>query len=82
METFIPVENDKELWRKLREIKQSGSVADYNTAFRHITMQISNLSFPEAEYEYLRGLYPKIRDLIQTKDNIRDSGIAVSMLST
>ena len=35
-------------------------------------MQISNLSFPEAEYEYLRGLHPKIRDLIRTKDNISE----------
>ena len=35
-------------------------------------MQITDLSFPKAEFEYLRGLNPKIRDLVGTKDNIMD----------
>src|SRR5271163_2176804 len=71
-DTFIPIENDEELRGKLREIKQTGTIAEYNKTFQHIMLQISDLSFSELKYEYLRGLNSKIRDLVQTKDNIMD----------
>jgi hypothetical protein len=73
MNMFAPPENANIVREKLRNIKQKGTVAEYNAAFRRLTMQLTNLSFAEAEFEYLRGLNPHIRDLVRTqKDNLTD----------
>lgn len=71
-EAFAPVEYTRIIRDKLRTIRQRGSVADYNAAFTRLTMQIPNLSFEEAEFDYLQGLKPELRNLIRTKDNITD----------
>jgi len=68
--TFAPPENAHIVRNKLRNIRQKGSVADYNAAFRRLSMQI-NMDFEEAKYTYLQGLNPQIRDLARSnKDNM------------
>jgi Reverse transcriptase (RNA-dependent DNA polymerase)/Retrotransposon gag protein/Integrase core domain/Chromo (CHRromatin Organisation MOdifier) domain/GAG-pre-integrase domain len=73
MNTFAPAENADKIRDKLRNIKQKGSIAQYNATFRNLSIQLSDLSFAEAKYEYLKGLNPKIRDLVCTQeDNLTD----------
>ena len=71
MKTFVPVETADDVRSKLRTIRQKGTVAEYNAAFRRLSMQIT-MEFAEAKFAYLQGLSPKIRDLIRTKDDITD----------
>ena len=59
--TFVPAETKDEIWRKIHSLKQNGSVADYNAAFRHLYIQI-RMDFAEAKYAYLQGLMPRIDD--------------------
>jgi hypothetical protein len=69
--TFVPVEAEFEIRRKIHNIRQRGSVAEYNAAFRKLSMQVT-MEFEEAKFAYLQGLSPKIRDLVRTKDNLTD----------
>jgi len=71
MKTFIPVEAAENVRNKLRELKQKGTVAAYNAAFRRLSMQIT-MSFDEAKYVYLQGLSSRVRDLVRTKDELTD----------
>jgi len=71
MKTFVPVETAEEVRIKLRNLRQKGTVAEYNVAFRRLSMQIT-MAFEEAKFVYLQGLSPKVRDLIRTKDNLTD----------
>ena len=71
-EAFAPVEQARLIREKLRSIKQKGSVVEYNTAFTRLTMQLPNLSFEEAEFNYLQGLKSEIRNLIRTRTDIKD----------
>ena len=68
--TFVPVETAEETRIKIRNIRQTGSIADYNATFRSLSMQI-NMHFDEERHDYLQGLKPRIRDLIRTKDNLK-----------
>ena len=73
MEQFAPPENSDAIRAKLRKITQTGSIADYNAAFRQLTLQLTDLNFAEAKFEYLRGLNEHIRDLVRTqKENLTD----------
>jgi hypothetical protein len=67
---YVPAENDEQLRVELLALKQTGSVAEYNTAFRRISLQMSDLESSEAKFLYKRGLKPRILDLVLTKDNI------------
>jgi transposase InsO family protein len=71
-ETFAPPEHRMVIREKLKNIKQKGTVIEYTAAFRRLTMQLPEISFEEAEFAYLQGLSPRIRDLIRTKDGITD----------
>jgi len=71
MKTFVPVETADDVRSKLRTLRQKNTVAEYNAAFRRLSMQIT-MEFAEAKFAYLQGLSPKIRDLIRTKDDITD----------
>jgi len=71
-ETFAPPEHATVIRQKLRTIKQKGTVIEYTAAFRRLTLQLPNISFEEAEFAYLQGLNPRVRDLIRTKDGITD----------
>src|SRR5271165_6394474 len=62
-QTFVPAETDKEVRMKIRSLKQTGSVAEYNTKFRHLNMLI-NMGFDEVRHDYIQGLKPRIRELI------------------
>jgi hypothetical protein len=82
---FVPVENDEHLRDKPEVLQQTGSIAEYNTAFRRISLQITDLPQTEAKRYYKRGLKTKIRDLMQSKDNIntvRDMQLACLKLDT
>ena len=73
MEQFAPPENSDAIRAKLRKITQTGSIAEYNAAFRQLTIQLTDLNFAEAKFEYLRGLNTHIRDLVRTqKENLTD----------
>jgi len=72
IQTFSPPGHTTTIRSKLRNIKQTGSVSEYNAAFRRLTMQLIDLSSAEAKYEYLRGLKPRIRELAQSRDDIDD----------
>src|SRR5262249_55086011 len=67
----VPVQAANEIRNKLYSIKQRGTVAQYNAAFRRLSMQI-DMDFQEARFIYLKGLTPNIRDLVRTKDNLTD----------
>jgi hypothetical protein len=69
---FAPPEHETSIRDKLRAIRQTGSIADYNASFRRLTMQLPYLGFPEAKYAYLRGVNPRIRDLVSTRDDVND----------
>src|SRR4051812_3440611 len=69
---FAPPEHEASIRDKLRVIRQTGSIADYNAAFRRLSMQLPSLGFPEAKYAYLRGVNPRIRDLVSTRDDVND----------
>jgi hypothetical protein len=48
-------------------------VADYNASFMQLKQQLTNLSTDDAIFAYLRGLNPKIRELVRSqKDNQAD----------
>ena len=49
---------------------QTGSIADYNAAFRQLTIQLTDLNFAKAKFEYLHGLNEHIRDLVRTRRRI------------
>jgi Retrotransposon gag protein len=70
--TFAPREHALAIRDKLRALKQTGTVLEYTAAFRQLTMQLPDLHFGEAEYLYLQGLDPRIKDLVRTRDNITD----------
>jgi len=61
MKTFVPIEAADEVRHKIHNIKQRGTIADYNASFRRLAMQIDT-DFLESRYAYLKGLTPKIRD--------------------
>jgi len=69
--TFVPAETNDQIRLKIRNLKQTDSVAEYNTKFRHLNMLIT-MSFDEARHDYVQGLKPRIRELIRTKDNLED----------
>ena len=72
-EFFAPTEQAHAIRIKLRSLKQQGSVADYNAAFRILTLQLDDLGEAEEKFEYIRGLKPRIREMIQgNKDNLSD----------
>jgi len=68
---FVLVETEDEIREKIRTLRQKGTIAEYNSAFRRLLMQVP-MEFKEARYDYLRGLSPKIRDLVRTKDGITE----------
>jgi len=70
--TYAPPENSESIRDKLRTLRQTGTVKEYNSAFRRLTMQLTDLSFPEAKYTYLLGLSPRLRELVKTKGSISD----------
>ena len=72
MNAFVPTEHTRIVREKLRTIKQKGSVAEYNALFTRLAMQLQDLSFAEASFDYLQGLKPEIRNLVQVKDDISD----------
>jgi len=52
---------------------QTGSIADYNAAFRQLMIQLTDLSFAKVKFEYLCSLNKHIHDLVQTqKENLTD----------
>ena len=53
IEQFAPPENSDTIRAKLQKIMQTGLIADYNAAFRQLTIQLTDLSFTEAKFEYL-----------------------------
>ena len=63
-------ENSKDIRDKLRNLKQKGTVKEYNAAFRRLAMQLTDMNFAEEKYTYLLGLNPRIKELVRTKDNI------------
>lgn len=65
-ETFISSENDNELRNQLFDLKQTGSVMEYNTAFRHISLQLSYITFKEVKYFYERGLHWQLKNRLRT----------------
>jgi Retrotransposon gag protein/Zinc knuckle len=69
---YSPADHADIIRSQLRDIRQRGTVLQYNAAFRRLTRQIPGLSFGEAKFAYLQGLNPKIRELIRTRDNITD----------
>jgi Retrotransposon gag protein len=72
VETYAPPENSDAIRDKLRNLRQTGTVKEYNAAFRRLTMQLTDLYYPEARYTYLYGLSPRLRELIKTKEGISD----------
>ena len=72
MNAFVPPEHARIVREKLRTIKQKGSVTEYNALFTRLAMQLQDLSFAEASFDYLQGLKPEIRNLVQVKDDISD----------
>ena len=64
IEHFLPPEHAYNIRNKLFSLKQSASVADYNASFMRLKQQLTNLSTDDAIFAYLRGLNPKIRELV------------------
>ena len=56
---------------KLRSLKQSGSVRDYNATFNYLVQQLPMISFEETSYDYLQGLQEEVCNLIHTQYRIR-----------
>jgi len=70
---FTPPEHSYNIRVKLSNLKQSGSVADYNASFMRLRQQLTKISDDDVIYEYLRGLNPKIRETVRAqKDNQAD----------
>src|SRR5665213_798815 len=73
IEYFSPPEHAYNIQNKLFSLKQSASVADYNASFMRLKQQLTNLSNDDAIFIYLRGLNPKIREVVKLqKDNQAD----------
>lgn len=72
LQLFTPPEHSEHVREKLLSIKQTGSIAEYNAAFRRFSMQLTDLSFAEEKHAYFRGLDPRIRDLIRTQTDLND----------
>ena len=52
---------------------QTGSITDYNAAFRQLTIQLTDLNFAEAKFEYLHSLNAHICNLVcPQKENLTD----------
>ena len=68
IQAFAPPEHARAIRDKLRTIKQKGTISEYNAAFSKLTAQLPNVTYEEAEYDYLQGLKPEIRALLRTKD--------------
>ena len=73
IEHFTPPEHAYTIRNKLFNLKQNASVADYNASFMQLKQQLTNLGTDDAIFAYLRGLNPKIRELVRSqKDNQAD----------
>ena len=73
IEHFTPPEHAYTIRNKLFNLKQNASVADYNASFMRLKQQLTNLGTDDAIFAYLRGLNPKIRELVRSqKDNQAD----------
>ena len=53
---FAPTEHEMIIREKLRNIRQKGTVEDYNAAFNKLSMQLQDISFKEEEFAYFKGL--------------------------
>lgn len=53
---FKPLDSDLILRRRLRELKQAGSLEKYNAEFRNIAVGIADMSESEKLFNYLEGL--------------------------
>src|SRR5665213_2361657 len=70
---FTPPEHAYTIRNKLFNLKQNASVADYNVSFMRLKQQLTNLSTDDTIFTYLRGLNPKIQELVRSqKDNQAD----------
>lgn len=61
---FVPPEHMHLIREKIDKLEQKHSVVAYNEAFNRLITQLPLLSFAEQEYLYLRGLKPRIKELV------------------
>ena len=69
MKDFVPAEAEDQVRLKMYSLKQTSSVAEYNSTFWHLYLQIMT-DFQEAKYAYLQRLTTKIQNLIYNENNI------------
>src|SRR5690348_7767662 len=61
---FTPANHGRVIRSKLRELKQTTSVATYNTEFLKLSMQLSDLEESEATLYYLTGIKEEIGNYV------------------
>src|SRR5208282_4564599 len=71
VEQFAPPEYETSIRTKLRALKQTDSVREYNNAFSRLVQQLSTVSFEEVSFDYLQGLQEEVRNLVRTQNRLR-----------
>src|SRR5208337_3485339 len=71
LEQFAPPEYATIIRTKLRSLKQSDCIRDYNATFNCLVQQLLTISFEETSYDYLQGLRDEVRNLVRTQYGIR-----------
>jgi hypothetical protein len=61
---FLPPEHSKLIRSRLEKCEQRTTVVAYNEAFNRLIAQVPMMTFDEIEHHYLRGLKPRIRELV------------------
>ncbi len=65
-EQFAPLEYSTIIRTKLRAMRQTGSIKEYNAVFTHLVQQLLDISFEETSYDYLFRLQEEVRNLVRT----------------
>src|SRR5271169_5443414 len=71
LEQFAPYEYTTSIRARLRTQKQTGTVRDYNTSFNWLIQQLPNVSFEEASFDYLQGLWEEVQNLVRTQYGLK-----------
>jgi len=70
-EQFAPPEYATTIRTKLRSLKQTGTVRDYNAVFSRLVQQLPAVSFEEVSFDYLQGLREEVRNLVRTQYGLK-----------
>src|SRR5271169_1923780 len=71
LDQFAPPEYCTSIRAKLRILRQTRTVREYNASFTWLVQQLPMVSFEEVSYDYLQGLREEVRNLVRTQYGLK-----------